>query len=163
MGDIRDNICKNILFYRKKIGLTQGQLAEKIGVKTTSVSSWERGANAPDIELLYQLCKLFSISLDEMYGVSDTSEIITTHFDNNIYTAKEPASKINALTPRDEKDIQTILSNTEELLHQPGLMFEGKPASQESIDSILSAMQIGMEMAKKKNKELYTPKKYKKD
>lgn len=42
-------------------------------------------------------------------------------------------------------------------------MFEGKPASQESIDSILSAMQIGMEMAKKKNKELYTPKKYKEE
>lgn len=68
-----------------------------------------------------------------------------------------------SLNAKDKKDIQTILANTEELLRQPGLMFEGKPASQESIDSILSAMQIGMEMAKKKNKELYTPNKYKKD
>ena len=68
-----------------------------------------------------------------------------------------------SLNAKDKRDIQTILSNTEELLRQPGLMFEGKPASQESIDSILSAMQIGMEMAKKKNKELYTPNKYKKD
>lgn len=42
-------------------------------------------------------------------------------------------------------------------------MFDGKPASQEAIDSILSAMRIGMEMAKEKNKQLYTPKKYKKD
>ena len=67
------------------------------------------------------------------------------------------------LMTKDEKDIKTILANTEQLLKQPGLMFEGKPASQESIDSILSAMQIGMEMAKKKNKELYTPKKYKEE
>ncbi len=67
------------------------------------------------------------------------------------------------LNPRDEKDIKEILSSTEQLLKQDGLMFDGQPASPEAIDSILSAMQIGMEMAKKKNKEKYTPKKYKKD
>lgn len=69
----------------------------------------------------------------------------------------------NGLTTRDSKDIKSILANTEELLRQDGLMFDGDPASQEAIDSILSAMQVGMEMAKKKNKEKYTPKKYKKD
>ncbi|MDD3253945.1 MAG: XRE family transcriptional regulator [Lachnospiraceae bacterium] len=68
------------------------------------------------------------------------------------------------LTSRDEKDIEKILSQTrEQLLSQDGLMFDGNPASPEAIESILSAMQIGMEMAKKKNKEKYTPKKYKKD
>ena len=64
----------------------------------------------------------------------------------------------------DEKDIEKILNQTrEQLLTQDGLMFDGDPASPEAIESILSAMQIGMEMAKKKNKEKYTPKKYKKD
>lgn len=70
MGDIRNNIANNITIYRKKLGLTQSQLAAKIGVKTTSVSSWERGANSPDIETLYSICKLFNISLDEIYGVN---------------------------------------------------------------------------------------------
>lgn len=74
MGDIRDSISSNIVYYRKKAGLTQGQLALKIGVKATSVSSWERGANAPDIETLYELCKLFGVSLDEMYGVKEDEE-----------------------------------------------------------------------------------------
>ena len=49
------------------------------------------------------------------------------------------------------------------MLRQEGLMFDGNPASQEAIDSILSAMRVGMEMAKEKNREKYTPKKYKKD
>lgn len=71
MGDIRNSISSNIVYYRKKAGLTQGQLALKIGVKATSVSSWERGANAPDIETLYELCKLFGVSLDQMYGVKE--------------------------------------------------------------------------------------------
>lgn len=68
-----------------------------------------------------------------------------------------------SLNKRDQHDIDEILANTEQLLKQEGLMFDGDPASPEAIESILSAMQIGMEMAKKKNKEKYTPKKYKKD
>lgn len=63
------------------------------------------------------------------------------------------------LNKRDQQNINEILANTEQLLKQDGLMFDGDPASPEAIESILSAMQIGMEMAKKKNKEKYTPKK----
>ena len=37
----------------------------------------------------------------------------------------------------------------EQLLSQEGLMFDGDPASPEAVDSILAAMQIGVEMAKK--------------
>lgn len=72
--------------------------------------------------------------------------------------------KETTLTRRDERDIEKILDQTrEQLLSQEGLMFDGQPATPEAIDSILSAMQVGMELAKKKNKEKYTPKKYKKD
>ena len=78
-------------------------------------------------------------------------------------TGKKETEKEPKLKPKDQKDINEILANTEQLLKQDGLMFDGDPASPEAIESILSAMQIGMEMAKKKNKEKYTPKKYKKD
>ena len=68
------------------------------------------------------------------------------------------------LNKRDSKQIEEILQQTKDkLTSQEGLMFDGNPASPEAIESILSAMEIGMEMAKKKNKEKYTPKKYKKD
>ncbi len=66
------------------------------------------------------------------------------------------------LNSKDQKEITKILSDTEALLNQEGLMFDGEPASEESISSIISAMKIGMEMAKKNNKK-YTPNKYKKD
>ena len=82
-----------------------------------------------------------------------------------LMTGETPSDKKEVtLTPRDERDIEKILDQTkEQLLSQEGLMFDGKPATPEAIDSILSAMQVGMELAKKKNKEKYTPKKYKKD
>lgn len=70
--------------------------------------------------------------------------------------------EVSALTKRNEKEINDILLSTEVLLQQKGLMLDGAPASPEAVESILSAMKIGMEMAKQRNKEKYTLKKYRK-
>ena len=80
-----------------------------------------------------------------------------------IMNGMKTENKESELTKRDTKQIESIIANTEQLLKQDGLMFDGNPASPEAVESILSAMQVGMEMAKKRNKELYTPKKYKED
>lgn len=95
----------------------------------------------------------------------DRAVLIANYLDvsiNNILGIEVADNK--PLSRKDERDIERILKQTEEqLLSQDGLMFDGDPASPEAIESILSAMQIGMEMAKKKNKEKYNPKKYQKD
>ena len=41
---------------RKALGLTQKQLAEKLGVSDKSVSKWERGVCLPDVSLYTELC-----------------------------------------------------------------------------------------------------------
>lgn len=102
MGEIRNNISRNIILYRKRNNLTQKELAEKLGVGITSVSSWERGANAPDIELLFKLCELFGITVSEMYGLSSDLE------------SSENAKKHNDLTP----DEQELLTNYRSLSNQ---------------------------------------------
>lgn len=130
----------------QKHGVTSYRVSKEANVTQTALSNWKSGRSTPNTKTLQKIADYFGVSIDYLMTGEDSS------------TKKEPALK-----PKDEKDIKHILENTEQLLRQPGLMFDGKPASQESIDSILSAMQIGMEMAKKRNKELYTPKKYKKD
>lgn len=68
-----------------------------------------------------------------------------------------------SLNKRDEKDIEKHLAMfRKQLMEQEGLMFNDKPVTLEDLESILSAMEIGMEMVKKRNKEKYTPKKYRK-
>lgn len=130
----------------KEYGVTTYQIAKATGISTASFTGWKQGKWNFKADKLQKIADYFGVSIEYlMTGKEDSDK-------------KEPQLK-----PKDEKDIKNILANTEQLLKQPGLMFEGKPASQESIDSILSAMQIGMEMAKKKNKELYTPKKYKEE
>ena len=51
---------------RKKHGLSQEELAEKIGVSRQAVSKWERAEASPDTENLIALAKIYNISLDEM-------------------------------------------------------------------------------------------------
>ena len=68
MASIREEIAKNILFYRKKAGLTQKELASKLGVKNTAVSNWESGNNSVDIETLFSACEILGVSLSDIYG-----------------------------------------------------------------------------------------------
>lgn len=51
---------------RKKHGLSQEELAEKIGVSRQAVSKWERAEASPDTDNLILLSKLYGISLDEL-------------------------------------------------------------------------------------------------
>ena len=130
----------------KQHGVTAYRVAKDTGVTTATLTSWKQGKYTPKPEKMQKIADYFGVSLSYlMTGKEDPSE-------------KEPQLKL-----KDERDIKNILANTEQLLKQDGLMFDGNPASPEAIESILSAMQIGMEMAKKKNKEKYTPKKYKKE
>ncbi len=54
---------------RKEIGMTQEQLAEKLGVSYQSVSRWELGATYPDMELLPALTSLFGVSADVLLRI----------------------------------------------------------------------------------------------
>ena len=59
---------------RKKKGVSQSQLAEAIGVKKNTVSTWERGTRKPDFAALKLLSEYFEISLEYLLGTSDEEE-----------------------------------------------------------------------------------------
>ena len=64
-------IGKYIAGKRKNLGLTQKQLAEKIGMSDKSVSKWERGVCLPDVSLYFDLCSLLGISVNEFLAGED--------------------------------------------------------------------------------------------
>ena len=59
-------IGKFILNCRKEKGLTQEQLAEKLGVTSKSISRWENGNTMPDYSLLKDLCNELNINVNEL-------------------------------------------------------------------------------------------------
>ena len=59
-------IGKFIASKRKEQGLTQLQLAEKLGITDRAVSKWETGKSLPDASLMPQLCKLLKITINDL-------------------------------------------------------------------------------------------------
>lgn len=51
---------------RKARGISQAQLAIKLGITAPAVSKWERDIACPDIMLLYPLSQTLCVSLDEL-------------------------------------------------------------------------------------------------
>lgn len=145
MSDLgnKEVMAKNIKYYLRANGVSQTDMCNTLGFKMSTVSDWLHARTYPRIDKIELMANYFGI---------EKSDLVEN---------KEPQ---NSLNHRDTKQIEKILQETrEKLTSQEGLMFDGDPASPEAIDSILNAMEIGMAMAKKKNKEKYTPKKYKKD
>lgn len=128
---------------RDRFNYKDADVAKGANITKSTFSDWKAGRYVPKQEKLQKIADFLGISVEYF----QTGE-----------TKTEPQ-----LTIRDTKEINSMMAQMEQLLKQDGLMFDGDPASPEAIESILSAMQIGMEMAKKKNKEKYTPKKYKKE
>ena len=56
---------------RQKNKLTQGELAEILGLKPTAISNYESKRNEPSFEKLIALSKYFDVSCDYLLGVSD--------------------------------------------------------------------------------------------
>ena len=67
-------IADRIKQLRKKKGVSQSQLAEAIGVKNNTVSTWERGTRKPDFDALQLLSNYFEVSFEYLLGSSDKEE-----------------------------------------------------------------------------------------
>lgn len=58
---------KQLQMLRKQSGITQEQLAAKLGVTAQAVSKWENGSY-PDGDLLPKIADIFDVSIDNLYG-----------------------------------------------------------------------------------------------
>ena len=69
-------IGSKIAFYRKKLGVTQDALAQKLEVSNQAVSKWDSGQCCPDVTLLPSLADIFGIAIDELFDHKVASEQI---------------------------------------------------------------------------------------
>lgn len=154
--DYMKAFAKNLKRLLEEKGKTQAELSRDLGLSKTTVSSWFNGYRMPRMDKIELLCNYFNVS---------KSELLEVNPDTTLYYLKLEKKKPEEIDSKEyKKTIEKILELTkEQLTSQKGLMFDGNPATPEAIESILNAMEIGIEIAKKKNREKYTPKKYKKD
>ncbi|MBQ9342863.1 MAG: helix-turn-helix domain-containing protein [Clostridia bacterium] len=67
---MENNLAENIRKFRKSLGFTQEQLAERLGITLAAVSKWERGNSEPDLAYVMDLAEVFHVSVDALIGFS---------------------------------------------------------------------------------------------
>lgn len=70
---IAQRIAANIAYYRKLNHMTQSDLAAAIGSKSSTISTWELRGSLPSADMLFEICKVFGISINDLYGIDDST------------------------------------------------------------------------------------------
>ena len=118
------NIAANIYKLRKKKGLTQEALAEKLYITNKTVSKWERGAGYPEITQLSALAKILDTTIDDLilgdkYGITiagniltDTVKIINSYPEKGMLSTIYSSSKaVGGCVPNTAIDLAVIDKN----------------------------------------------------
>ena len=124
-------------------GKSPSAVAQELGINKSNVSNWKNNGYTPRGAVLNKIAEYFGVTIDYLLG-KDQKETPT-------------------LTAKDERDIARDLERIRQALeNEDTIMFDGDPMSDEARDSIMNAIALGLQAAKLKNKEKYTPKKYRK-
>ena len=93
---LKNQIGTNIALYRKRAGLTQAGLAEKLNYSDKAVSKWERGESIPDVLILMQLAEQFEIGVSDLLEDPNALPEETTRFQHAMEQVSEKALKRKA-------------------------------------------------------------------
>lgn len=136
---------KRIKKLRLEEGFKQKDLAEKLGISASSVGMYEREERQPDAETLKTIADFFDVSVDYILGNSNKRD----H---------------NHLTAKDKRDISRTLDElADQIENHEGeiLNYDGIEVTKEDAELLIDAIELALKRIKKKNKEKYTPNKYK--
>lgn len=76
MENLKEIIAGNIAALRKQRGMTQLELAEALNYSDKAISKWERGESIPDVVVLTQIARLFSVPLDYLVAAEHPAEAL---------------------------------------------------------------------------------------
>lgn len=130
----------------KESGRSKSELYAACSLTSSAISQWKSGKTSPSTKSLQRIADYLNVSYEYLIlGVGQKR-------------------KTPALTEKDKRDIARDLERIMETLETAGdLQFDGDPMSDEARESIKAAMKLGLEAAKLKNKERFTPKKYRQE
>lgn len=68
-------VADKIKFLREQIGLTQSDLAKKLGITRSSVNAWEMGISVPSTQYVVELAGIFRVSTDYLLGMKTSAAV----------------------------------------------------------------------------------------
>lgn len=68
-------VADKIKHLREQMGITQSDLAKKLGITRSSVNAWELGISVPSTQYIVELAGIFKVSTDYLLGVKSTATV----------------------------------------------------------------------------------------
>lgn len=78
----KEEIGAKLKAKRISCGMTQQEVAEKIGRKQPIVGHWETGYSQPDANTLFLLCDIYGTTVDDVFGFQKNSDLSTAEYDH---------------------------------------------------------------------------------
>ncbi len=76
------NIADRIRYLRDKAGMTQTDLAKKLGISRSAVNSWEMSLSSPSLANIIEMSQIFHVDVDYILSVSDKLTVDITELDS---------------------------------------------------------------------------------
>ncbi len=111
MGEIRNNLKRNLSYYLDLMNISQKTLAEKLNVSQAAVTNWVKGKNSPDIETVSEICDFLNIKMSDLLGENKN---LNENLQNEKYNAL--MSKYHQLN---ESGQAKLMERLDELLEVP--------------------------------------------
>lgn len=70
-----NNIADKIRYLRDKAGMTQTDLAKRLGISRSAVNSWEMSLSSPSVANIIEMTQIFHVSADYLLSISDKINI----------------------------------------------------------------------------------------
>ncbi|RDY27839.1 XRE family transcriptional regulator [Romboutsia weinsteinii] len=125
-----ETLANRLKSIRKEKKLTLEQVAKDLNTTNVTISRYENGVREPKGDILKELALYYGVSLDYLAGLSDDRTSLSKSSQSEVRDAIE--------------EMKHSLKTSE------GLMFDGEPITEDALEDLLSALEIGLAMAKKK-------------
>lgn len=84
-----EHFNENLKEVRLKKGISQKEVAEKIGVAKSTYSLYESGNREPNVETIKKIADFLNVSADVLLGLDESPVTLAAHFDGTEYTESE--------------------------------------------------------------------------
>ncbi len=127
---MKNYVGSKIRELRKNAGMTQSELALKLGISASAVGMYEQGRREPDGEMLLRLCSVFSVTTDTLLGNTEN------------------------IQKQEKREVSEVFDEFTGLLSsQQGLMFDGVPLNDEDRNKLIDAVKVVAAIARQQHRK----------
>lgn len=131
--DYRKIFHKKLSYYMQLNNKSQTDLVNDLGISQSTISNWCTGLKLPRMGKIQLLADYFGVNKSDLIE------------EKNISAESNEG-------PKEENNVDALIADFTKKLEEEGLILDGKPAKEGALEPIIASLQVGLELAKNKNK-----------